>query len=173
MNVRLKTLATRAVLCCGVGFVSPAALAASLSSADHDFLVSTAQGTTYELATAKLALTKARRSDIKSYAHTMIADHKSLNPKLHHLAKRNGVDLPTTMTDEKQQSYDHLKSLDGKAFDTAFVKDEAQDNQNDVVTEQKEIESTDNPSLKSFVEQLKRSDTKHAKLGEALQQAGQ
>lgn len=173
MNAHHKTLAMSAVLCCGIGFVSPAALAASLSSSDHDFLVSTAQGATYELAVAKLALTKATRSDIKNYAHTMITDHKSLNPKLHHLAKHNGVDLPTTMTDEKQQSYDHLKSLDGKAFNTAFVKNEAQDNQNDVATEQKEIDSTDNTSLKSFVEKLKQSDTKHAKLGEALQQAGQ
>ncbi len=173
MKARHKTLVTSAVLCCGIGLVTPAALAASLSSADHDFLVSTAQGATYELATAKLALTKATRSDIKDYAHTMITDHKSLNPQLHHLAKQNGINLPTTMTDEKQQSYGHLKSLDGKEFDAAFVKDEAQDNQSDVATEQKELESTDNASLKSFVEQLKKSDTKHAKLGEALQQAGQ
>lgn len=173
MNVRLKAVATSAALCCGIGLVSPAAFAASLSSADHDFLVSTAQGATYELNVAKLALQKSTRSDIKSYAHTMITDHKSLNPKLHQLAKQNGVDLPTTMTDEKQQSYDHLKSLDGKAFDTAFVNDEASDNQNDVATEQKEIETTDNATMKSFVERLKQFDTKHAKIGEALQQGGQ
>ena len=173
MDARHTTLFTAALLCCGFGLVTSSALAASLSSTDHDFLVSTAQGATYELATAKLALTKATRSDIRSYARTMITDHESLNPKLHHLATQNGVDLPTTMTDEKQQSYDHLKSLDGQAFDTAFVKDEAQDNQSDVGTEQKEIDSTDNGSLKSFVAQLKRYDTKHARLGEALQQAGQ
>lgn len=173
MNVRLKAVATSAALCCGIGLVSPAAFAASLSSADHDFLVSTAQGATYELNVAKLALQKSTRSDIKSYAHTMITDHKSLNPKLHHIAQHDGVDLPTSMTGEKQQSFDHLKSLDGKAFDTAFVNDEAEDNGTDVASEQKEIESTNNPQLKALVEQLKQSDTKHAKIGEALQQAGQ
>ena len=173
MNNYLKIAATSAALCCGIGFVSSGAFAASLSSADRDFLVSTAQGTTYELSTAELALTKSTRGDIKSYAHTMIADHKSLDPKLHQLAKRNGVDLPTSMTDEKQQSYDHLKGLDGKAFESAFVKDEADDNGKDVATEQKEIEATDNPHLKAFVGRLKQSDAKHAKLGQALQQAGQ
>ena len=173
MNIRLKTLAASVALCCGVAFASPAAFAASLSSADHDFLVSTAQGATYELAAAKLALTKATRSDIRSYAHTMIVDHKSLNLKLQEIAKQNGVDLPASMTDEKQQSYDHLKSLDGNAFDAAFVNYEAKDNGTDVASEQKEIETTDNAPVKAFVERLKQADTKHAKLGDALQQAGQ
>ncbi len=168
-----KVLGSCAALCCSIGLVSPAAQAASLSSTDHAFLVSTAQGATYELAVAKLALTKGTRSDVKSYAHTMITDHDTLNPELGQLAKQNGVDLPTTMTDAKQQSYEHLKSLDGKAFDTAFVNDEAKDNGNDVATEQKEIATTDNASVKAFVEKLKAGDTKHAKIGESLQQAGQ
>ncbi len=170
MNIRLRTMAMTAALCCG--FVSPA-FAASLSSADRDFLVSTAQGATYELSAAKLALRKATRGDIRSYAHTMIADHKSLNPKLHQIAKRNGVDLPASMTDEKQGSYDHLQGLDGKAFDTAFLNEETRDNRTDVASEQKETETTDNAPVKAFVERLKQSDTRHTRLGEALQQASQ
>ena len=172
MNVFFKTFARSAALCCSISLVAPA-LAASLSSADGQFLASTAQGATYELAAAKLALTKATRSDIKDYANTMITDHEDLNPKLHQLAKQNGVDLPTTMTDKKQQSYDQLKSLDGKAFDTAFVNAEASDNGKDVATEQKEIDATSDAPMKAFVAQMKQVDTKHAKLGEALQQAGQ
>ena len=173
MNVYLKFLGAGAVFCCTVNFVFPFAQAASLSSTDRDFLVSTAQGATYELAVAKLAQTRGTRSDIKSYANTMITDHKSLNPELDQLAKQNGIDLPTTMTSAKQRSYDRLKSLDGKAFDTAFVKDEAQDNGDDVATEQKEIASTGNASVKAFVEKLKQTDTKHAEIGKTLQQAGQ
>ena len=122
---------------------------------------------------AKLALTKSMRSDIKSYAQTMITDHDSLNPELHQLAKQNGVDLPTTMTEDKQQSYNHLTSLDGKAFDAAFVNDEAKDNRDDVATEQKEISSTDNASVRAFVKKLKQSDDKHAMIGKSLQQTGQ
>lgn len=167
-----KTLAAGAALLCGLGLVTPAAFAASLSPADHDFLVSTAQGTTYELAAAKLALSKATLNDIKSYAQAMIDAHGRLNPQLHELAQKNGIDLPTGMTDAKQQSYDKLKSLDGKAFDTAFVTDETQDNENDLKTEQKEIETTKDASVKAFVEQLKKADTEHAKFGQALQQAG-
>ena len=173
MNDRLWTLAMNATLCCGVGYASTSARAASLSATDRDFLVSTAQGATYELATAKLALTKATRPDIKSYAHTMIADHQSLNQKLHQVARQNDVDLPTTMTSDKQHDYDSLEGLDGTAFDTAFVQAEVADNRNDVATEQKEADTTDNAQIKSFVERLQRADTKHAKLGEALQRSGQ
>ncbi len=172
MNNRLKTLATSAALCCGIGFVPAAAHAASLSSSDRDFLVSTAQGATYELAVAKLALTKATRGDVKSYAQTMITDHEGLNPKLHQLAKANGVDLPTTMTSDKQKSYDQFKGLNGTDFETAFVKAEAKDNGSDVATERREIDSTDNASVKAFVEQMKQTDTKHADLGAALLRAG-
>ncbi len=170
MTFRSITLAS-AVLLYGIG-AAPAS-AASLSSADRDFLMNTAQGTTYELAAAKLAKTKATRGDIKSYAQTMIDDHETLNPKLHALAKENGVDLPTTMTADKQKSYDHLESLNGTAFDTAFVKAEAKDNADDLQTEQKEIDTTDSAPMKALVEQLKQSDTKHAEIGKTLQQAGQ
>ena len=173
MNISLKSLGAGTALYCAIGLAAPTAQAASLSPTDHAFLVSTAQGATYELAVAKLALTKGTRNDIKSYAHTMITDHDSLNPELDQLAKQNGIDLPTTMTDAKQQSYNHLKALHGKAFDTAFVNDEAKDNGNDVATEQKEIASTDNASVKAFVNKLKQTDDKHAKTGELLQQAGQ
>ena len=172
LSTNLRTTTPLAAFCCGIGLVAPA-LAASLSSADRDFLTSTAQGANYELSTAKLALTKSKNGDIKSYARTMMTDHQTLDPKLHRIAKQNGIDLPTMMTGEKQRSYNRLKSLGEKAFDTAFVKDEAQDNQNDIGTEQKEIESTDNASLKAFVQQLKQADTKHAKIGRSLQQAGQ
>ena len=173
MKFGSKILSTSAAAFCAIVLAAPIAQAAPLSSTDRAFLVSTAQGATYELAVAKLALTKSTRSEVKSYAQTMISDHDSLNPELHQLANQNGIDLPTTMTDEKQRSYDHLKSLDGKAFDAAFVKDEAKDNGDDVATEQKEISSTDNASVKAFVSKLKRNDDKHAKIGKSLQQSGQ
>ena len=173
MNDRIRSAAAATILSCGLVYASAGAHAASLSDADHKFLVSTAQGTTYELAVAKLAMTKTTRSDIKSYAHTMIADHASLNPKLHQVAKQNNVQLPTTMTSDKQRSFNQLSALNGKEFDTAFVSGEADDNKTDTVTEQKELDTTDNTQVKALVEQLKAADTKHAKIGEMLRQAGQ
>ena len=169
MNLSLKTLAVSAAL----GLASTAALAAPLSSTDRDFLVSTAQGATYELALAKLALTKTTNSDVKNYAQTMVNDHESLNPKLHQLAQENGVNLPTAMTSDSQKSYNHLKGLDGKDFDSGFVNAEAKDNGSDVDSERKEIDSTSNPSVKALVEQMKQTDTKHADMGAALLRKGQ
>ena len=169
MNARMLTLTTAATLCCGLSLAG--ARAATLSDTDRDFLTSTAQGTAYELAAAKLALTKAASGDVRSYARTMIADHGKLDPELHRFGRRNGVKLPTAMTDEKRRSYDHLEGMDGKAFDAAFVSDETSDNKTDIGTEQKEIDVTGNPQMKALVERLKQADTRHAKLGQALQQA--
>lgn len=173
MNDRIRMVTAATVLSCGLGWTSFGARAASLSDADRDFLVSTAQGATYELAVAKLALTRAGSDDVKSYARTMIADHESLNPKLHQVARQNHVQLPTTMTSDKQQSLDRLKALRGKDFDAAFTRDEADDNRNDTATEQKELDTTDNAQVKALVERLKAADAKHARIGAALKQAGQ
>ena len=96
MNVCFKALGAGVAICCTIGLITPIAQAASLSSADQTFMVSTARGATYELAMAKLALAKATRSDIKSYAHTMISDHESLNPELHQIAQA-----------QRRQSADH------------------------------------------------------------------
>ena len=155
------------------GLLAAGARAAAMSSADRDFLVDTAQGATFELAVAKLALTKKVPGAVAHYAHVMIADHESLNPRLHEVARRNDVELPTTMTGDKQQSLDHLRTLDGPAFATAFVKEEADDNRSDTATEQKEIDTTHDAGVRTLVKHLQAADAKHAKMGEALAGAGQ
>ena len=172
MHHRVRALTAGSALLCGSLLAAVGARAASLSSADHDFLVNTAQGATYELAVAKLALTKNTSPAIGSYAQTMISDHRSLNRRLHQVAQQNGVSLPTTMTDDKRQSLDHLRGLNGEQFDAAFVQDEADDNKNDTATEQKEIDTTDNAQVKTLVQHLQAADAKHAKIGETLQQQG-
>lgn len=172
MNDRIRALAVAASLSGGLLFASAGARAASLSEADRDFLVNTAQGATYELAVAKLALTKNASPAVRSYAQTMVSDHRSLNRRLHQVAQENGVSLPTTMTNDKQQSLDHLRGLNGEQFDAAFVQDEADDNKNDTATEQKEISTTDNAQVRTLVQHLQAADAKHAKIGETLQQEG-
>ena len=172
MIKRNRALAMIAAMSCGLAYVPLGARAASLSDADRDFMVSTAQGATYELAVAKLALTKNTTADIKNYARTMVSDHQSLNPRLHQVAQQNNVQLPTTMTDDKRQSLDRLRALNGKEFDATFVNDEADDNKNDTATERKELDTTDNAQVKALVERLQAADAKHAKIGETLKQGG-
>ena len=177
MIKRHRELAMITVMSCGLACVPlgarAGARAASLSDADRDFLVSTAQGATYELAVAKLALTRNTTADIKNYARTMVSDHESLNPRLHQVAQQNNVQLPTTMTNDKRQSLDRLRALNGREFDAAFVSDEADDNRNDTATEQKELDTTDNAQVKALVTRLQAADAKHARIGETLKQDGQ
>ena len=173
MNDPVRAMALTAGVLCGLLVASAGARAAALSDADRAFLVSTAQGATYELAVARLALTKSTSHAVRSYAQTMVSDHRSLNGRLHQVARQNGVRLPTAMTDDKQQSLDHLSGLNGKEFDAAFVGAEADDNKNDTATEQKEIDTTDNAQVKALVRQLQAADTKHAAIGQTLQREGQ
>ena len=144
-----------------------------LSAADRMFLTSTAQGAMYELALAHLALKKTSRDDIENYAKTIIADHSRLNPRLLGILRRNELSSPRTMKAEDRASYDHLKGLKGSSFDRAFTQVEAKDNQDDVATEQKEIASTSDATIRSFVEQVRMADEHHAEIGKSLDEAGQ
>lgn len=164
---RLLPLLAAALAC-----ASGAASAATLSGSDRDFLVSTAQGANYELAVARLALARSTRTDVRRYARTMVADHRALDAQLHAVAEADGVTLPTTMTDEKRQSFDRLNALPRPAFDRAFVAAETSDNQDDVGTEQREIDTAGDARVRTLVQRLQAADRKHARMGEALQQAG-
>ena len=172
MNHRIWTITAAAALCCGAG-APIAARAATLSDADRTFLANTAQGAIYELAVAKLAPTRTARPDIKDYARTMAADHTRLNADLHRLAQRDHVQLPTTMTQDKQRSYDQLRDVNGKDFDDAFLASEAGDNRDDVSDEVREVGTTGDAEVRALARRFEEADSRHLKLGKALQATSQ
>ncbi len=173
MNHRIPAVMAAAVLCCGASGSIAAARAASLSDPDRTFLATTAQGALYELAVAGLAPSRTARPDIKDYARTMAADHTHLNSELHRLAQRDHVPLPTTMTPDKQKTYDELRDLNGKDFDDRFLASEAGDNRDDVSDEVREVGTTGDPEVKALAQRFEEADSRHLKLGRALQATSQ
>ena len=97
------------------------AIPATVSKADQDFAVNTAIAGMTEIQAGKLAQQKATAKDVKEYADMMIKDHTEAADKLHDIANKKNITLPTTLTPEAQKDLDDLGKKDGKKFDKAYI----------------------------------------------------
>jgi putative membrane protein len=83
-----------------------------------------------DIAAAKQALAKSHNEQVRSFAEVMLRDHEAVNDKALALVKKLGVtpqDNPTSEALEKQaaETSKRLASLDGAAFDHAYIANEA------------------------------------------------
>lgn len=141
----------------------------TLTSNEKGFLTRTAHRANYELAISRLALQKANRQDIKSYAQTVISDHQRLNRQLQQVSTANNFTLPTGMTKSEHQKYQSLDGKSGKSFDQAYINDIKGVNSHDVAQEKAELDKiADNPQLRSVVEQMHRTDQQHRQMARNL-----
>jgi len=100
-----------------------AAQSGTLNAGDRTFLMRDSRGAAYELASAKLAVQKASRNDIKGYAEKLVKDHEDYNTALENLGKQDGITLPTEPDAADKAHMAALQKLTGKAFDKLYVKE--------------------------------------------------
>ena len=146
------------------------AQAQTVSDRDKAFLQDQAQGTAYEMAIARLALDKAERPAIKTYAQAIITDHDQLDAQLKSLARIKRIDLPPDMTAKQKTDLARLQGLGGTAFDRAYEQETTRINGQDKTDDAKELGETTDETVRQFVRQLQDADQKHFTAGEALKQ---
>ncbi len=150
-----------------LGLATPA-LAAGASD-DSGFLRSTARGSNYELAMARLAEQKATRPDVKAYARTIVTDHTQLNTALRKLTASKGVAWPTGLEHSDKTKLARLNAATGPDFDQAFVSAEAEVNKADKSDLEKIVGTTQDPDVKAFAKRMQADDAKHERMGKKLQ----
>jgi putative membrane protein len=77
----------------------------------------------------KLAVSKSKSNEVKSFAQTMVTDHSGVNQMASDLVKKLGVtpedsDTSKSLKDGGATTLARLKGLNGKAFDQAYVDNE-------------------------------------------------
>lgn len=142
----------------------------NISDTDKSFLQDQAQGTAYELVIAQLAVQKAQRPAVKSYAQMVISDHSQLNSQLQMVARIKKVDLPSDMTAKQKADLARLQGLSGAAFDKAYEEETTRINGQDKSQDAKELAETKDETVRQFVQQLQAADAKHFTAGEQLKQ---
>jgi putative membrane protein len=98
--------------------------AAATASADQTYVQNAAASDTFEIETSKLALEKADKPSVKTYAQMMIDEHTKSTTELKAAAGPAGIALPAALPGDKQAKVDALRGLSGAEFDRQYLADQ-------------------------------------------------
>jgi len=144
---------------------TPAAVSASQS-----FVNTAAASDAFEIESSKLALTNGSSASVKSYARKMIEAHTASTAKL----KATTATLSPALTPdpalnaEQQQTIDQLKSLNGAAFDQAYIAAQAAGHQQTLDALKAYAATGDVPQLKTFANGLVPTVAAHLNMAKGL-----
>jgi len=143
------------------------------SMQDKMFLKKATQGSNFEIKTAQLAMQKSSNDQIKQFAQMMIDDHTKLNDQMKPVASQAGVTPPTDISRKDQKIYGHLKTMDGTAFDKAYVQVMVADHKEDLKEFKNEASNGQLPDEKSAASQGSQIVDMHLQKAEQLQKTQQ
>ncbi|MDZ7284009.1 DUF4142 domain-containing protein [Sphingomonas sanguinis] len=120
--------------------------------------------------TSCLALTNGASASVKSYAQKMIDAHTASTAKLKTLtAGMSPAPTPdATLNAQQQATLDQLKSLNGKAFDAAYIAAQRSGHQQTLDALKGYATTGDVASLKSFASDLIPTVTAHLNMAKGL-----
>lgn len=98
-----------------------AAIPATVSKADQDFAVNTANAGMTEIQAGQMAEQKGVAKDVKAYGAMMVQDHTAAADKLKAIAAQKNITLPAAVSSDMQKNLDDLQGKSGKDFDKAYI----------------------------------------------------
>jgi putative membrane protein len=136
-----------------VGLLAPRAnAAATVSTADHIFILAAAQGGMTEVKLGELAAQKGLRADVKEFGQMMVKDHTAINGDLKGLAAQKEVTLPAGLDAKHQGIVDQLTALTGSKFDDAYIACMIKDHKMDAKEFKAESAATTDADIKNFLD---------------------
>src|SRR5688572_8789149 len=123
---------------------------AQLASEDAQFMKEAAQGGLAEVRMGELGQSNGESQQVKDFSQRIVTDHKKANEELKQLAAKKGVTLPDAMKDEQKKMMDHLSSLKGREFDSAFKQHAVENHQKSIEKFKTAAEKAKDAELKAF-----------------------
>ncbi|NPU94705.1 MAG: DUF4142 domain-containing protein [Gammaproteobacteria bacterium] len=100
---------------------------AQIPMTDHTFVARAALGGNAEIEASKLALKVSENQKLHKFAEMMIKDHQTANMELKNIASKINIGVPTSPDTVHQKALKKMQSMEGIAFDEAYVKMMQQD----------------------------------------------
>ena len=105
---------------------------------------------------------------MKAYAQKLVNDHEAYNAALRRLGRDQGLPLPNDLTGADTVRLTALKALSGSLFDKAYVKEAIRINADDMSEAKKEMDATQDETIKTFIAKFAGMDAEHERLAKAL-----
>jgi len=145
---------------------------AKLSSGDEKALKDMAQANINEVAAAKIALSKAKNSDVKAFAQKMVDDHGAALTKVQAVAKQKDVTLPTEPDAQHKAMADKLEKESGDAFDKMYMENAGTKDHKMVLSKlQSDAKNIKDPDVKALADAHTPVVEQHLKSAEQMKMA--
>jgi putative membrane protein len=88
---------------------------------DKQFILNAADDALFQVNAGQVAASGTTRKSIEDYAKEMTTDQTQAGKELQQLAAARKVQIPTTLSDERQQQLDSLSMQTGTSLDTLYL----------------------------------------------------
>jgi putative membrane protein len=127
-------------------------------TSDAEILSAIGMTNTSEIGEGKLAASKAKSADVKSFANDMVKDHTSMQSDADKLAKKASLTptapaAATQMKAEATAMMDSLKAATGTTFDQQYIAGQVADHQKALANLQSFESKAQNADLKNMIQQ--------------------
>lgn len=164
---------SRLALCAGVAALGMMAATAASARSDADFMQQAAQNGAAEIEASKLALQKAQRSDVKSFAEKMVADHTKTDEELKQLAASKKVSLPDGPSMKQKAELKMISAGDDAKFDERYAKSFGVKAHEDTIKLFEEAaKGASDAQVKAFAQKTLPALKHHLEMARALDSAG-
>lgn len=92
-----------------------------ITEADQEFVINAADEGLFQISAGQIALNNDASAQYASFGQLMIDGYTASNQQLQTFATSNNLDIPTTLSDEKQQRLDTLAGRKGMELDTVYA----------------------------------------------------
>jgi putative membrane protein len=126
------------------------------------------------LAAARIAATRAENRDVKLLARNLVTDHTTMSASLSRLLASADLtprddDVTRLLRDQSAARRDTLRTLSGRAFDSAYVANEVRHHQELLVAiDRVFIPSVRNARLRDYVSSIRPTVAGHLELAEQV-----
>jgi putative membrane protein len=129
-----------------------AAMPATVSKDDAQFVVNSANAGMTEVQAGQLAVQKGTAKDVRDYGSMMVKDHTAAGDKLKALAASKNITVPAAISPEMQKNIDDLNGKSGKDFDKAYVNMMVSDHKKVISQFETESKSGSDADIRAFAE---------------------
>jgi putative membrane protein len=137
---------------------------------DQTFVQKAVVGGLAEVQLGKMAAEHAASPDVKQFGQRMVDDHGKANQELIALVEQKGIAVPTTLDRKHQQEANRLATLQGAAFDRAYIQHMVKDHEEDVRLFRTQARQGKDPELKHFAANTLSTLEAHLKMAQSLAQ---
>jgi len=141
-----------------------------VSDSDRQFLMQAASSGMAEVQLGQLATQRAASAEVKQFGQRMVNDHSKANKELMALAQAKNIAVTKELDQKHQAIADKLSTLQGAAFDHAYMAGQVADHEQAVTLFTTAAEDSHDTEVKAFAAKTLPTLQEHLHLARQLTQ---